>query len=55
MAAWVIGTIISAIIFVTEVSLSNIPSLDALVVTAPIYLACRKFWPSQLNRSPSAQ
>ena len=54
MAAWVIGTILSAIIFVTEVSVSNIPSLDALVVTAPIYLVCRRCWPSRLNRSPSA-
>ena len=54
MAAWVIGTILSAIIFVTEVSVSNIPSLDALVVTAPIYLVCRRCWPSLLNRSPSA-
>ena len=54
MVAWVIGTIISAIMFLTESSFSNIPSLDALVVTAPIYLACRKRWPSSLSRSLSA-
>ena len=54
MAAWVIGTMVSAIVFVTELSLSNVPSLDALVVTAPIYLFCSKRWPSVLNRNLSA-
>lgn len=51
IVAWVIGTAISAFTFVSEFSLSTIPTLDALVVTAPIYLICRRLWPAKLQRN----
>ena len=51
IVAWVIGTTISAFTFVSEFSLSTIPTLDALVITAPIYLICRRLWPAKLQRS----
>ena len=51
IVAWVIGTAISAFTFVSEFSLSTIPTLDALVITAPIYLICRRLWPAKLQRS----
>ena len=49
--AWMIGTAISAFTFVSEFSLSTIPTLDALLITAPIYLICRRLWPVKLQRS----
>jgi len=49
IVAWVIGTAISAFTFVSEFSLSTIPTLDALVITAPIYLICRRLWPAKLQ------
>lgn len=51
IVAWVIGTAISAFTFVSEFSLSTIPTLDALVITAPIYLICRRLWPAKLQRN----
>lgn len=51
MVAWVVGTALSAIAFVTEFSFSSIPSLDALMITIPIYLLCRRVWPSPLQRA----
>ncbi len=51
IVAWVIGTAISAFTFASEFSLSTIPTLDALVITAPIYLICRRLWPAKLQRS----
>lgn len=51
IVAWVIGTASSAFTFVSEFSLSTIPTLDALVITAPIYLICRRLWPAKLQRS----
>lgn len=50
LVAWIVATAVSAGAFVSEVSLSSIPSLDALLVTIPIYLLCRKTWPAQLER-----
>jgi cytosine permease len=49
--AWMIGTAISAFTFVSEFSLSTIPTLDALLITAPIYLICRRLWPATLQRN----
>ena len=54
LLAWVIGTALSAFAFVSEFSISTIPTLDALVITAPIYLVCRKLWPAQLQRAGAA-
>lgn len=51
IVAWLIGTAISAFTFVSEFSLSTIPTLDALVITAPIYLICRRLWPAKLQRN----
>ena len=51
LTAWIIGTGLSAVAFLSGFSVSSIPSLDALVITAPIYLLCRKFWPAALMRS----
>ncbi|NKB33649.1 MAG: permease [Pseudomonadales bacterium] len=51
LVAWVVATIISAALFVTEFSLSTIPSLDALLITIPIYLFCRRQWPTLLPRN----
>jgi hypothetical protein len=47
----VIGTAISAFTFMSGFSLSTIPTLDALVITAPIYLICRRLWPATLQRN----
>lgn len=51
IVAWVIGTAISAFTFMSGFSLSTIPTLDALVITAPIYLICRRLWPATLQRN----
>lgn len=50
IVAWLVGTALSAIAFVTEYSITSIPSLDALIITIPIYLLCRKLWPASLSR-----
>ena len=50
LIAWIVATIISIAAFVSEISLTAIPSLDALLVTSPIYLICRHAWPSMLPR-----
>ncbi|MCG8412757.1 MAG: cytosine permease, partial [Pseudomonadales bacterium] len=50
LVAWLVGTTLSAIAFVTGYTFSSIPSLDALMITIPIYLLCRKVWPTQLQR-----
>ena len=50
LIAWIVATIISIVAFVNEISLTTIPSLDALLVTSPIYLLCRHAWPSVLPR-----
>ena len=51
MVAWIVGTSVSAVAFVTEFSLTTIPSLDALIITIPIYLLCRRVWPSRCQRN----
>lgn len=54
LTAWVMGTLISALAFLADFTVSTIPSLDALVITVPIYLLCRKLWPATLGRSGGA-
>lgn len=49
--AWIVATSLSAGAFVADFSFSMIPSFDALIITVPIYLLCRKFWPSQYPRN----
>jgi len=48
LVAWIVATIISIAAFGNEISLTTIPSLDALLVTIPIYLICSRAWPSAL-------
>ena len=50
LVAWVVATIIAVVAFVSEISVTTIPSLDALLITIPIYLICRKIWPTLLTR-----
>ena len=50
LVAWIVATIISIAAFGNEISLTTIPSLDALLVTIPIYLICSRAWPSALPK-----
>ncbi len=50
ICAWLLGTLLSGIAFASEFSFSSIPSVDALAITIPIYLVCRKLWPANLQR-----
>ncbi|MBM89210.1 MAG: permease [Gammaproteobacteria bacterium] len=50
LLAWLLGTLISVIAFLMEFSITRIPSLDAFFITIPIYLVCRKVWPTKLSR-----
>lgn len=51
IVAWVISTLISALAFWLDVSVTGIVSLDALVLTVPVYLVCTKIWPTQFVRT----
>ncbi len=51
LTAWALATVLSAGAFWLELSLSGIPSFDALVITIPIYLACQRLWPTRLVRT----
>ena len=51
LVAWIVATSLSVGAFVADFSFSMIPSFDALIITVPIYLLCRKFWPSQYPRN----
>ena len=51
LVAWIVATSLSVGAFVADFSFSMIPSFDALILTVPIYLLCRKFWPSQYPRN----
>ncbi len=51
LTAWIVATGLSGFAFITEFSLLSIPSLDALIITVPIYLLFRKLWPAQLDRT----
>lgn len=50
LTAWVLATGLSALAFVFEASLSGVPSLDALIITVPLYLLCSRIWPAALDR-----
>lgn len=50
LLAWIVATGIAVAAFVAEISFTTIPSLDALLITIPIYLLCRRIWPTQLSR-----
>jgi cytosine permease len=49
--AWLISTLISALAFWFEISLTGIVSLDALILTLPLYLACTKIWRTKYVRT----
>ena len=51
LLAWLFGTLLSVLAFVTDFSISHIPSLDALLITVPVYLLCRRRWPNALQRT----
>lgn len=50
LIAWVFSTLTSAAAFWFEVSVTGIVSLDALLLTIPIYLICTKLWPTAYER-----
>lgn len=50
LLSWLVATFIVVAVFITEISIVGIPSLDALLITIPIYLLCRKAWPTNLSR-----
>ena len=51
IVAWLIATFLSALAFWFEVSMTGIASLDALLITAPLYLLCLKAWPTRFERT----
>ena len=51
LIAWLIATALSALAFWFDTSVTGIASLDALLVTIPVYLLCQRVWPTRLVRS----
>ena len=51
LVAWVTATVISVLAFWFEVSITGIASLDALLITIPLYLLCLKAWPTRFERT----
>ncbi len=52
LLSWFVGTLLSALAFVMDFTFSSIPSFDALLITVPVYLFCRKLlWPVELQRT----
>ena len=49
--AWLLSTLVSVLAFWFEISLTGIVSLDALILTIPLYLACTKIWRTQYVRT----
>lgn len=50
LTAWGLATGLSVLAFVLEASFSGVPSLDALIITVPVYLLCSRIWPTALDR-----
>ncbi|MFT4886618.1 MAG: cytosine permease [Pseudohongiellaceae bacterium] len=53
LIAWLLSTLISALAFWYEVSLTGIVSLDALILTVPLYLVCTRIWRTKYVRTLS--
>lgn len=51
IVAWLVSTLLSVAAFWFDVSVTGIVSLDALVLTVPVYLICTKVWPTQFVRT----
>jgi cytosine permease len=51
LVAWVTATFVSVLAFWFEVSMTGIASLDALLITIPLYLLCLKVWPTRFERT----
>ena len=49
--AWLLSTFVSVLAFWFEISLTGIGSLDALILTIPLYLTCTKIWRTQYVRT----
>jgi|TARA_B110000208_G_scaffold23958_2_gene30650 cytosine permease len=49
--AWLLSTFVSVLAFWFEISLTGIVSLDALILTIPLYLTCTKIWRTQYVRT----
>ena len=49
--AWLLSTLVSVLAFWFEISLTGIVSLDALILTIPLYLTCTKIWRTQYVRT----
>lgn len=55
LITWVAATVISAVAFWFEVSVTGIASLDALLITIPLYLLSLKVWPTRFERIEGRQ
>ena len=51
IVAWLTATGLSAVAFMIDFSVTGIASLDALLLTIPLYLACDKLWPIRYSRT----
>ena len=51
IVAWLTATCLSAVAFMIDFSVTGIASLDALLLTIPLYLACDKLWPIRYSRT----
>ena len=51
LVAWVTATFVSVLAFWFEISMTGIASLDALLITIPLYLLCLKVWPTRFGRT----
>ena len=51
LVAWLTATVISVLAFWFAVSMTGIASLDALLITIPLYLLCLKVWPTRFERT----
>ena len=51
IVAWLTATGLSAVAFMIDFSVTGIASLDALLLTIPLYLACDNLWPIRYART----
>ena len=54
IVAWLIATAISVVTFTLHFSVTGIESLDALLLTIPLYLICDKVWPVRYAREEAS-
>jgi len=50
LVAWLTATFLSGLAFWFEISIIGIASIDALLITIPLYLLCLKIWPTCFER-----